>query len=300
MISIVGSGRVGSAIGFLAATKSLDDILLVNRTKNKAVGEALDISNSIPESSPISVKGSDNLSEIVDSEIIVITASAGTYSQSRTELVHDQIEMVKKIIVDLPLSSKSKILMVSNPVDVLTYTFLKESNMDNKKILGIASSLDTSRFRYLLSQELLTDQSHINESLVLGEHGDSMVPIFSRAKKDDTPVLDLLEPNQIASITGNLRFYWKTLREYKSRSVFGISKQTCDVLEAITNNQELKIPSSVLVNGEYGISDVCLGVPTKISKNGLEEIQEVDLSATELERLQFSANEIKENLNGSN
>ena len=207
--------------------------------------------------------------------------------------------MTKEIISNLPLNSKSKVLVVSNPVDVLTYVFLKESNIEKKKIFGLASSLDTSRFRYLLSRELSTDQSHIHDALVLGEHGDSMVPIFSRAKKDDIPVLELLDANQIDSISGNLRFYWKALREYKSRSVFGISKRTCDVIEAITNNSEINIPSSVLVNGEFGISDVCMGVPTKISRNGLVEIQEVNLSEEELEKLRHSATEIKDDLKGS-
>lgn len=299
MISIIGSGRVGSAIAFLAASKSLDDIVLVNRTKNKAIGEALDISNCIPEDSSISVNGTDSLSDTKDSDIFVITASAGTYSQSRTELIHDQVEMTKKIIGDLPINSKSLIIMVSNPVDVLTYVCVKESNIEAKKIFGIASSLDTSRFRYLLSKELSTDQSHIHDALVLGEHGDSMVPIFSRAKKNDIPVLELLDANQIASISGNLRFYWKALREYKSRSVFGISKQTCDVIEAITNNSEINVPSSVLVNGEFGISDVCLGVPTTITKKGIEKIHEVSLAEEELEKLHNSANEIKDDLKES-
>ena len=299
MISIIGSGRVGSAIAFLAASKSLDDIVLVNRTKNKAIGEALDISNCIPEDSSISVNGTDNLSDTKDSDIFVITASAGTYSQSRTELIHDQIKMTKEIIGDIPLDSKSIVIMVSNPVDVLTYVCVKESNIDQKNFFGIASSLDTSRFRYLLSKELSTDQSHIHDALVLGEHGDSMVPIFSRAKKNDIPVLELLDTNQIDSISGNLRFYWKALREYKSRSVFGISKRTCDVIEAITNNSEINIPSSVLVNGEFGISDVCLGVPTTISKNGIMQIHEVNLTEEELEKLQNSANEIKNDLKES-
>lgn len=294
MISIIGSGRVGSAIAFIAASNSLDDILLVNRTKNKAVGEALDIANSIPENSSISITGTNDFSEVKNSEIIVITASAGTYSNSRTELVSDQINMVKKIHENLkPTSSNSKILMVSNPVDVLTYVFQKVGNYSRQKVLGVASSLDSSRLRLLLSKELSINSSQISNALVLGEHGDSMVPILSKAKKAGTPVLDILDENQIENINGNLRFYWKTLREYKSRSVFGISKHVFDILEAITKNKQISIPTSVLLDGQYGISDVCLGVPTKISKDGLEEIDEIEISPDELEKLQNSAQTIK-------
>lgn len=294
MISIIGSGRVGSAIAFIAASNSLDDIVLLNRTKEKAIGESLDIANSIPENSSISISGTDDYSDIQNSDIFVITASAGTYSNSRTELVSDQINMVKEIFQKLKnISSNAKILMVSNPVDILTYVFQKEGNFQNQNVIGVASSLDSSRFQLLLSKELSSNTNEIQDALVLGEHGDSMVPIFSRAKKLDTPVLDILNESQIENISGNLRFYWKTLREYKSRSVFGISKHVFDILESITKNKKISIPASVLLNGQYGISDICLGVPTKISKNGLEEIIEIELSTLELEKLQNSAETIK-------
>ena len=151
----------------------------------------------------------------------------------------------------------------------------------------------------MLSRELVTDQSQISDAIVLGEHGDTMVPIFSRAKKQHTPVLELLNNEQIDSITGDLRFYWKTLREYKSRSVFGISKNVYDVLEAIIKNKEISVPASTLLNGEYGISDVCLGVPTKISKDGLQEIQEIKLSDIELEKFHRSANAVKNDIKDS-
>ena len=202
--------------------------------------------------------------------------------------------MIREILEKLkPFDSNSKILMVSNPPDILTYIFQKEGNLPRDKVIGIASSLDSSRFRYLLSRELSVNPSKIFGALVLGEHGDSMVPIFSHSKKNQTPVMELLNSNQIKSIIRDLRFYWKLLREYKSRSVFGISKHLFDVLEAITKNKEIIIPSSVLLRGEYGITDVCLGVPTKISKAGLIEIQEISLTSSELKNLQRSSEIVK-------
>lgn len=267
---------------------------MVNRTKTKAIGESLDISNTIPEGSSISVEGTDDYSLTKDSKLVVITASAAVYTKSRTEMIGEQIKMVKDIAKKIKTHTpNSKIIMVSNPLDVLTYVFLKETGFSREQVIGVASSLDTSRFRYLLAKEFAVPQSEIRDALVLGEHGDSMVPIFSRAKKNETPVLELLDSAQIEQITNNLKNYWTTLREYKSRSVFGIGKNTFDVVESMIKEQNLSIPSSVLLNGEYGISDVCLGVPTKLSKDGLDGIDKIKLEENELDSLQKSAKIIK-------
>ena len=281
-------------MAFLVASTSLDDVLFVNRTKTKAIGESLDISNAIPEGSSISVTGTDDYSLTKGSDVVVVAASAAVYTKSRTEMIGEQVKMVRDIAKKIKTyTPDSKIIMVSNPLDVLTYVFLKESGFPKKQVIGVASSLDTSRFRYLLAKELAVPQSEIKDALVLGEHGDSMVPIFSRAKKNETPVLDLLEPIQMKQITENLRNYWTTLREYKSRSVFGIGKNTFDVVEAMIKQKKLSIPAAVLLNGEYGISDVCLGVPIRLSQEGLEGIDEIKLEDSELKSLQDSAKIVK-------
>ena len=294
MISIIGSGKVGSAVAFLAASTSLDDIVMVNRTKTKAIGESLDISNAIPEGSSISVKGTDDFSLTKGSDVVVIAASTGVYMKGRTEMAGEQVKMIKDIAKKIKTyTPDSKILVISNPLDVLTYVFLKESGFPRKQVIGVASSLDSSRFRYLLAKELAVSQSQIKDALVLGEHGDTMVPIFSRAKKNEKPVSELLETIQIEEITKNLRNYWKKLREFKSRSVFGIAKNTFDVVESMIKEKNLSIPASVLLNGEYGLSDVCLGVPIQLSKDGLESIDEIELEESELNAFHQSAKIIK-------
>ena len=297
MISIIGSGRVGSAIAFLAASTSLDDIHLVNRHKDKALGQALDISNAIPKDSPISVIATD-YSEIKNSEVVVITASSGTYTTSRTQMITEQIKMVQDIAKKIKMyAPDSKILMITNPVDVLTYVFQKEINLPRQQVIGVASSLDSARLRYLLARELNTTQPKIKNALVLGEHGDSMVPIFSIAKLNDTPVLDLLDEIQVIKITENLRCYWKTLRNLKGPSIFGIAKNTVDIIKSIINNEEIFIPASVLLNGEYGLSDVCMGVPVRINKCGLINIEETKLTKSEYSMLCASADSIRKFIN---
>jgi len=292
MISIIGSGRVGSATAFLIASNSVDDVQLVNRHKEKAMGQALDISNAIPQTSQYSIVATD-YSELKNSDVIVISASTGTYTANRTELLSDQVQMIKDIAKQIKQYAKnSNVLIISNPVDVLTYFFQKESGFPRERVLGVASSLDSSRFRYLMAKELNTNQSEIENALVLGEHGDSMVPVYSLAKWKEKPILEIFNETQIHKIKGDLIFYWKILREYKGPSIFGIAKNSFDVIKALIQNKEISIPISILLNGEYGISDVSLGIPAKISINNTD-IQEIHLMDSELDSLHKSAQTIK-------
>lgn len=294
MISIIGSGKVGSAVAFLICSQGLDDVVLVNRTKSKAIGEAMDLSNTIPKNSSITIEGTDEYSKTKNSQIVVITASAATYTNSRTEILNTQLKMLEQIKKNLEqFTPNSLIFMVSNPLDVLTYHFIKNSTFSAQKVIGIASSLDTSRFRLLIAKKIGVKASEISGALVLGEHGDSMVPIFSRTKYKKTPILDILSNNQIKEIKYELVNYWKTLREYKSRSVFGISKHVYDVIFSIKNRKQISIPSSVFLDGQYGESDVCIGVPTLIDHKGLVKVNTIKLSKDELNSLHYSADVVR-------
>ncbi len=297
MISIIGSGLVGSLIAFLCASNSLDDVVLLNRTKSKAIGEALDISNAIPQNSNITVRGTDDYSEISNAGIIVIAASTGVYLKNRYEKTDAQVEMIKEIGKKIKTNCPSPIiLIISNPVDVLTYFFQKETNFSKNNVIGIASSLDSSRFRYSLSKKLGVKQSQISNAYVLGEHGDSMVPIFSKTKINGKNVMEIIDSKQKEAITRGIRNYWKYLRNLISRSQFGIAKNTFDVIESIIDNRTILIPASVLLEGEFGEKDVCMGVPIKITSKGITEIQEMELDESELELLKKSAQIIRKHI----
>ena len=294
MISIIGSGKVGTAIAFLCITNSLDDILFVNRTKSKAIGEALDISNAIPANSNVTIHGTDDFSKISGSNIVVITASTGTYLKSRTEMMDAQVKMIKEISNKIKKYCPSAIvLVVSNPLDVLTFIFQKETQFSRNKVIGIASSLDSSRFRYLLSEKFGIKQSQITDALVMGEHGDSMVPIFSRVKINGKNISEMLNDSDKKTISTETQNYWRSLRLLKTRSEFGIAKNTFDVIRAIIDNDELVIPASIVLNGEYGEKDVALGIPVKINKNGIKEIIEIKLNEQENKLLKISAQTIR-------
>lgn len=295
MISIIGSGRVGTAIAFLCISDSLDDVLLVNRTKSKAMGEALDISNAIPANSNVSIHGTDDFSKINGSDIIVITASTGIYMKNRTEMINTQVIMIKEIAKQIKKHCPSAIiLIVSNPLDILTYVFQKETQFSRNKVIGIASSLDSSRFRYLLSEKFKVKQSQITDAIVLGEHGDSMVPIFSRVKINGKNILELIDNKEEQIISTEIQNYWKSLRLLKSRSQFGIAKNTFDVIKSIIKNDELFISASIVLNGEYGEKDISMGIPVKINKAGIKEITEIKLNESENKLLKISAQTIRD------
>ncbi|MDH5431561.1 MAG: lactate dehydrogenase [Nitrosopumilus sp.] len=295
MISIVGSGRVGSSIAFLCVSHGLDDVLLFNPNKEKAIGESLDVASAIPADSKFSIHGTDDYSELSSSDIVVITASVGVYEKDRTENMGLQVRMIKEIAQKIKQYCPSAIiLIVSNPLDVLTYFFQKESNFSRFKVIGIASSLDTSRFRYYISETLSVPQSSISNALVLGEHGDSMVPVFSGVKVGGNPLFSMIDTRD--PITDAVRNYWKTLRNFKSRSQFGIAKNVFDVIESILHKREIFIPASVVLEGEYGENDVSMGVPVKIGRNGVSEIQKIKLDDTESSSLKKSAEKIRNDI----
>ncbi|MEM4378667.1 MAG: lactate dehydrogenase [Candidatus Nitrosotenuis sp.] len=298
MISIVGSGKVGSTVAFLCATFGLDDIILVNRTEKKAVGEALDITNALPQSSAISVKGTGDYSKIKNSEVIVITASSRAHMQSRSEIMYDQALMIKEIAKEIAKHAPdSKVLMVTNPVDVMTYLLQKETGLPTTSVIGVASSLDSARFRYLLSQEFGANQSQITDALVLGEHDDSMVPIFSYAKFNNKSITEILDEQKKARITSEVRNYWKYLRDYKGHSVFGIAKNTFDIVKCIIKNDTLVVPASTSLSGQYGLFDVCIGVPLSINRDGVTQINQIKITQDEENSLHKSASVVRDNIN---
>jgi malate dehydrogenase len=296
LISIIGSGKVGSAIAFLCGSLGLDDLILVNRNEKKAIGEALDISNAISASSNISIRGTNDYSKITGSEVIVITASSRAH-QTRTEIMYDQAAMIREIARNIAKHApEAKMLMITNPVDVLTYILQKEGRFSSKNVIGVASSLDSSRFRYLLSQEFGTTQSQITDAMVLGEHDDSMVPIFSHAKFNGKMISEILDEQKKSKITSEVRNYWRYLRDYKGHSVFGIAKNTFDIIKCIVKNEALTVPASALLDGQYGFSDICIGVPLTVTKSGIIQIHQISITENEKESLHKSADIVRNNI----
>lgn len=274
----------------------MDDIILVNSSKDKAIGEALDIANTIPAGSSITVRGTNDFELTRDSEVIIITASKGKITYSRDDLLLENVLLAKEIGQKIrKFNDDAKIVIVTNPLDVITYIILKETGFPRENVIGMGSSLDSSRLRYLIAASLKTNQSKV-EGIVMGEHGDSMVPIFSTSKVENKPVVDLLGQNKTAQITKDLKNYWKNLKTLKKASVFGAAKCAFDITTAILHDDKLKIPASVLLEDEYCLSDVCLGVPITIGKQGMEKMDILELDLFELNSLKESAEIIRKSI----
>ena len=284
-------------IGFLVASHGIDDVVLVDDLKSKALGEALDMSNTIPNDSPFSVVGTDDISKIQDSKVVVIAASSGRIKTSRMDLLKDNLQITRAFAKNIKkYAQDAKILVITNPVDIVTYFVQKESGLPKENVIGLGSCLDSSRLRYLLAKELGVKQSEIHDSLVLGEHGDTMVPVFSRIRCGEKSILESLDAIQKEKITCDLKQYWaKILDLTDAHSVFGISKMAFDVIDSILNGNELFMPASVLLEGEYGISDACLGVPLVIGKDKTT-IQEIELEKSEYDLLQHSARTLRKQI----
>lgn len=298
MISIVGSGQVGSSIAFLCVSNDIDDVLLINRTEDKAIGESLDIANAIPETSKHSIHGTSDFSKLTGSDIVVIAASTEVYLKDRSENIIEQVNMIKDIAKNVKeFCPSALVLVISNPLDVLTYFFQRESGFSRFKVIGIASSLDTSRFRYYISEKFSVPQSSITGAMVLGEHGDSMVPLFSRVKVDGMELKNLMDGSEKLSMTNDIRNYWRKLRNFKSRSQFGIAKNTYDVIHSIISKSELTIPASIVLDGEYGEKNIAMGIPVVINQTGVIRMPKIPLDNYESNSLKESSEKIRNDIN---
>lgn len=226
----------------------------------------------------------------------MITASKGKITTTRTDLFKENVPLAKEIAQKIrKYNDNAKIVIVTNPLDIITYVVLKETEFSREDVIGMGSSLDSSRFRHLLAKSLGANMSKI-EGMVMGEHGDSMVPIFSTAKYDEKSVLNVLDQNEISRITEELRNYWKLLKTFKDASVFGAAKNTFDIVKAIVIDEKIKISASVLLEGEYGLSNICIGVPVTIGKTGIVQINKTELEWSELKSLNYSAEIIRNNM----
>lgn len=290
MISIIGAGRVGSAAAFLIGQSGLDDLVIINRTKNKALGEALDVSNTLPEKSLISIMGTDDFSEMQNSDVVIITVSGGIIKEDRAELLPFNVPIVSEICKNLvKYADEAKVIVVTNPVDVITYQILEQTQFPRERVIGMGSSLDSSRFRYLLAKELDIKQGHI-DGLVIGEHDSTMVPLFSNAKSHGQKIN--LSEKKIDEITHELRNYWKYLVAYKEASVFGAAKNTFDIVKSIVEGKNFLASASVYLDGEYGFNGFSMGVPVIFGKNGVKEIVQLDLDGKESMLLKISAKKV--------
>ncbi len=303
-VTIVGAGNVGATCAeYIAIKKIASDIVLLDIKEGLAEGKALDLSQTSTtlgfNSRIIGV--TNNYEATSDSDVIVITSGIPRKpGMTREELIGINAGIVKSVTTNiLKYSPDAVIVIVSNPMDTMTYLAIKSTGIPENKIVGMGGALDSSRFKTYLSMELDKPASDV-DAMVIGGHGDTtMIPLIRLATYNGIPISNFLNNKILDKIALNTMVGGATLTKLLGTSAwYAPGASVSYLVDSILNDQRKIIPCSVMLSGEYGLNDLCLGVPVIIGKNGVEEIIEINLDEIEKEKLQKSATSVR-NMNSS-
>lgn len=301
-IAIIGCGFVGSACAFALMQSGLfSEMVLIDSNEERAEGEALDISHGLPFSKPMQIY-SGTYDDITDAGIIAITAGAGQKpGESRLELVHKNVEIFKSIIPEISKRNyKGILLIVSNPVDIMTYTALKLSGLPSNQVFGSGTVLDTARLKYLLGEHLGVDARSVH-AFILGEHGDSEIAAFSSANVSGIELKKFCDfacktnkhEESMKEIAEDVKLSAYEIIKKKGATYYGIAMSVRRICEAIILDQKSILPISCLQNGKNEIENVVLSMPMIVGKHGAERSVEISLSEEERRAIKSSADMLK-------
>ncbi|TRZ95136.1 malate dehydrogenase [bacterium] len=299
-ISVIGAGNVGSLTAMRIAQENLGEVVLYDIVKGLAQGKACDLQDSrgILKNNYI-IRGTDDIAQISASDIVVITAGlARKPGMSREDLLHKNAEILKSLVLNIKKSSPDSILViVTNPLDIMTYLALKISGFAKHKVLGMGVTLDASRFANLISQELNVPVSEIEPAL-LGSHSETMIPLPRLTNINGSSLSTRLSPNEISTLIDRTKNRGAEIVSLlgNASAFFAPSAAITDIIKSIARDQKRKLAVSVYLKGEYGINDLCLGVPCILGRDGVQEIIELDLLASEKSLLLESAQILRKNL----
>jgi malate dehydrogenase len=300
-IAVVGAGMVGSSAALKMAQKELGDIVLVDVVEFVAEGKALDMAESSPlDGFDVALVGKTNdYSVIKDSDVVVITAGVPRKpGMTRMDLLMTNAGIVETISNHIrELAPNSIVIVVTNPLDVMTYVAWKVTGFPRERVMGQAGVLDSIRMRYFVSQELGVSVKDV-QAMVLGSHGDQMVPLPRYTTVSGVPITELLPPETIERINDRTRKAGtEIVNLLKTGSAYyAPGAAVAEMVEAIVRDKKRLMPCSVLLKGEYGLNDVFIGVPVILGKNGVERIVELKLTEEELKALHQSAEEVRKGI----
>jgi malate dehydrogenase len=300
-ITVIGAGNVGATTAQRLVEKNLaEEIVLLDVVEGIPQGKALDIWESSPvELFDSRIIGTNDYKDTAGSEIVVITAGlARKPGMSRDDLLKTNAGIVKEVTEKVvEKSPQAIIIVVSNPLDVMSYVALKVTAFERNRVIGMAGVLDTARFRSFIALELNVSVKDINAS-VLGGHGDSMVPLISYTTVSGVPISKLLPKHKIDELVERTKKGGAEIVNYlKTGSAFyAPSSAVVEMVDSIVYNRKRILPCAVWLQGEYGLQNVFCGVPVKLGSKGVEKIIELDLTGEELKSLQKSAADVAENI----
>lgn len=302
-VAIIGAGNVGSTFAFSLMINGIArEIVLIDKDEKRAKGECMDLNHGASFVSPVKITAS-GYEGCKDADIVVITAGAKQKpGQTRVDLVKQNVVIFKEIIPKVLKHAKDAILLVvSNPVDILTYITLKISGLPLNRVMGSGTVLDTSRFRYLISEHCHVDPRNVH-AYIIGEHGDTELPVWSHANIGGM-VLSKYCPicnakcdykKELGKIFDEVKNSAYKIIEAKGSTYYAIGLALVSIVESILRDENSVLPVSTLMKDYYGISDVCLSIPSIVNRQGVQKFLQLELSQSEQKQLSHSAETLKD------
>ena len=299
--AIIGCGNVGATIAYTYTQSGLfSDIVLIDKDEKRAIGEAMDLSHGLPFLSPVNIKAGD-YKDLADASLIVIAAGvAQKEGQTRLQLLSANMRVFSSIVSQITrYNNDAIILVVTNPVDILTYYTLKISGYPSHRVIGSGTVLDTARLKQLMGDYLSVDSRNVH-TFIIGEQGDSELPVWSGANISGINLTDYFKVCDTCHDLSCLDRMFENVRdaaykiiEGKGATYYAIAQAVLRITQSIMRDENAVLTISTLVDGHYGISDVCLGVPTVVGKEGVRQVLDIPLSDKELSALRQSASTLR-------
>lgn len=303
---IIGTGQVGMACAYSMVIQNIvDEMLLVDLNQKRAEGEVMDLVHGLPFVAPTTIQAG-TLAEGKGADIVIITAGANQKpGETRLDLVQRNTEIFKKLIPEVVQNCPEAILLlVTNPVDIMTYVSLKLSNLPQSRVFGTGTSLDTARFRYLLAQKFNLDPRSLH-AYIIGEHGDSEVPVWSKVNVSGMPIfseseLSQCEEGELFGLFQQVKNAAYEIIQRKGYTSYAIGLAVTQIVESILRDQHRVMTVSTFFQEIAGVSQVCLSLPTVINRCGVKGVLNLSLSPQEQAKLQQSAQILRQTLDQLN
>ncbi len=301
MITIIGSGKVGGDAALFSALKKLDDqILLLDVAKGLPQGEAMDINHMLSEQGiDVEVKGSNDFADMKGSNLVIIVAGSGRKpGMTRMDLLKINATIVKSVVENVKkYADDSMIIPVTNPMDPMAYITYKVSGFDKSRVFGMGGMLDLSRFKQFIHEATGYSRDSIR-ALVIGEHGENMLPLPRFSTVSGIPLTTMLPKEKLDDLVQNTKQVAAKVIELKGATVHAPGNAISAIVEAVVRDRKQVIPVATYLDGEYGHSDVTIGVPAVIGKKGVEKIIELDLNDEEKQVFEKGVESVKGAISG--
>ena len=297
-ISLIGAGQIGGTLAHLITIKELADVMLFDIDEGLAKGKALDIAQSTSVSgSNINLIGTSNYEDTKNSDVIIITAGIPRKpGMSRDDLLGTNLKIIKQVAQGIKKTSPNAfVICITNPLDVIVMAFQKYSGLSTNKVVGMAGILDSSRFKYFLSQELKIPVKNV-ESLVLGGHGDTMVPMPNQTRVSGKSLNELIKKEKLKLIIERTRQGGAEIGKLlqKGSAFYAPAASGIEMAESYIKNLKKTLPCAAYLNGEYGVKGIYAGVPVVIGNSGIEKIVELSLNKDEKINFDLSITAVRE------